>query len=47
MTTARQTALETRLIAGAGFDVLTKEPPKEGNPLLARTVPTARSIVKP
>lgn len=34
MTTARQTALETRLIAGAGFDVLTKEPPKEGNPLL-------------
>jgi glycerate dehydrogenase len=22
------------LIAGAGFDVLTKEPPKDGNPLL-------------
>ena len=31
---ALKTALETGLIAGAGFDVLTKEPPKEGNPLL-------------
>ena len=27
-------ALDEGLIAGAGFDVLTKEPPKEGNPLL-------------
>ena len=27
-------ALDDGLIAGAGFDVLTKEPPKEGNPLL-------------
>ncbi|MBA2350524.1 MAG: D-2-hydroxyacid dehydrogenase [Burkholderiales bacterium] len=27
-------ALKEGLIAGAGFDVLTKEPPKEGNPLL-------------
>jgi glycerate dehydrogenase len=31
---ALKTAIETGLIAGAGFDVLTKEPPKEGNPLL-------------
>jgi len=31
---ALKEALETGLIAGAGFDVLTKEPPKEGNPLL-------------
>jgi glycerate dehydrogenase len=31
---ALKTALETGLIAGAGFDVLTKEPPKDGNPLL-------------
>ena len=28
-------ALEEGLIAGAGFDVLTIEPPREGNPLLA------------
>jgi glycerate dehydrogenase len=28
------TALDEGLIAGAGFDVLTKEPPKDGNPLL-------------
>ncbi|MGH8750666.1 MAG: D-2-hydroxyacid dehydrogenase [Burkholderiales bacterium] len=27
-------ALDEGLIAGAGFDVLTREPPKEGNPLL-------------
>ena len=27
-------ALDERLIAGAGFDVLTVEPPKNGNPLL-------------
>jgi glycerate dehydrogenase len=27
-------ALKEGLIAGAGFDVLTREPPKEGNPLL-------------
>jgi glycerate dehydrogenase len=31
---ALKQALETGLIAGAGFDVLTKEPPKDGNPLL-------------
>ena len=32
-------ALKTRTIAGAGFDVLTKEPPKEGNLLLDATIP--------
>jgi glycerate dehydrogenase len=31
---ALKTALETGLIAGAGFDVLSQEPPKNGNPLL-------------
>lgn len=36
---ALKTALETGLIAGAGFDVLTKEPPKEGNPLLELRMP--------
>ncbi len=36
---ALKTALETGLIAGAGFDVLTKEPPKEGNPLLDLRTP--------
>ena len=36
---ALKTALETALIAGAGFDVLTKEPPKEGNPLLEVRTP--------
>ena len=33
------TALKEGLIAGAGFDVLTKEPPKEGNPLLDLRMP--------
>jgi len=33
------TALKEGLIAGAGFDVLTKEPPKEGNPLLDLRLP--------
>lgn len=32
-------ALEEGLFAGAGFDVLTKEPPKEGNPLLDLRLP--------
>lgn len=32
-------ALKEGLIAGAGFDVLTKEPPKEGNPLLNLRLP--------
>lgn len=32
-------ALRNGTIAGAGFDVLTKEPPKEGNILLDRTIP--------
>jgi len=36
---ALKTAIETGLIAGAGFDVLTKEPPKEGNPLLELRTP--------
>lgn len=31
---ALKEALETGVIAGAGFDVLTQEPPKDGNPLL-------------
>jgi glycerate dehydrogenase len=31
--------LRDRLIAGAGFDVLTQEPPREGNPLLAIELP--------
>jgi len=31
---ALKQALETGVIAGAGFDVLTQEPPKDGNPLL-------------
>lgn len=32
-------ALTEGLIAGAGFDVLTKEPPREGNPLLELRLP--------
>ena len=32
-------ALRTGLIAGAGFDVLTKEPPRSGNPLLELNLP--------
>ena len=32
-------ALEQGLIAGAGFDVLTNEPPKQGNPLLELRLP--------
>lgn len=36
---ALKVALETGLIAGAGFDVLTKEPPKDGNPLLELRTP--------
>jgi glycerate dehydrogenase len=32
-------ALQEGLIAGAGFDVLTNEPPKEGNPLLELRLP--------
>ena len=32
-------ALETRQIAGAGFDVLSHEPPDPGNPLLALRLP--------
>ncbi len=33
--TALVDALRAGTIAGAGFDVLTSEPPKQGNPLLA------------
>ena len=36
---ALKVALQTGVIAGAGFDVLTKEPPKEGNPLLELRTP--------
>jgi glycerate dehydrogenase len=36
---ALKTALETGVIAGAGFDVLTQEPPKNGNPLLEIRTP--------
>jgi glycerate dehydrogenase len=32
-------ALKQGVIAGAGFDVLTKEPPKDGNPLLELQLP--------
>jgi glycerate dehydrogenase len=36
---ALATALQEGLIGGAGFDVLTREPPTEGNPLLALRMP--------
>ncbi|MGF2688596.1 D-2-hydroxyacid dehydrogenase [Marinobacter sp. DUT-3] len=32
-------ALRAETIAGAGFDVLTEEPPRDGNPLLADDIP--------
>jgi glycerate dehydrogenase len=32
-------ALRSGLIAGAGFDVLTREPPRDGNPLLGLSLP--------
>jgi glycerate dehydrogenase len=32
-------ALKTRRIAGAGFDVLALEPPRDGNPLLEIDLP--------
>ncbi|MFT7338775.1 MAG: glycerate dehydrogenase [Marinobacter maritimus] len=32
-------ALRNRVIGGAGFDVLTEEPPRNGNPLLAGDIP--------
>jgi glycerate dehydrogenase len=35
-------ALDEGLIAGAGFDVLTVEPPRDGNPLLDAQRPSAR-----
>ena len=37
--TALVSALKTRRIAGAGFDVLSVEPPSQGNPLLALSLP--------
>jgi glycerate dehydrogenase len=37
--TALAQALKEGSIAGAGFDVLTREPPKEGNPLLELRLP--------
>ena len=37
--TALVEALRSKIIAGAGFDVLTKEPPREGNPLLELNLP--------
>jgi len=37
--TALAEALQERIIAGAGFDVLTNEPPKAGNPLLELRMP--------
>jgi len=36
---ALASALRSGLIAGAGFDVLTNEPPREGNPLLELNLP--------
>jgi glycerate dehydrogenase len=32
-------ALRSKVIAGAGFDVLTREPPRDGNPLLTLDLP--------
>jgi glycerate dehydrogenase len=37
--TALVSALKTRRIAGAGFDVLSVEPPAQGNPLLSLNLP--------
>ncbi|MDT4897114.1 MAG: glycerate dehydrogenase [Acidobacteriota bacterium] len=37
--TALAEALRSGLIAGAGFDVLTREPPRDGNPLLELNLP--------
>lgn len=37
--TALAVALRNHVIGGAGFDVLTTEPPREGNPLLAADIP--------
>ncbi|PCM44808.1 D-2-hydroxyacid dehydrogenase [Marinobacter sp. ANT_B65] len=36
---ALATALRAGIIGGAGFDVLTEEPPRRGNPLLAGDIP--------
>ena len=37
--TALASALRERRIGGAGFDVLSQEPPRDGNPLLAPDIP--------